>query len=333
MRYLCLKKYFFIGVLSSISFTHTTFPAHLVSDLTGQALQNAELAEAVNIVKTGAEQIRAVMSVYNELKEVYDVIGNVRNTFNNLSSYWNSFQNQWSFDNIEDFDSFMSTADNKLGRWGIQPATSGVLGDAVARSKSLKYDAYDGASDIRNLPYDYSRDNVLRSLFSKTSYKKTTSSDSDWSFFGLFSSDSIEVEEVEDNQFASDESGIKVKTATGDLTVPTSAEKVELAQKVQQKVESDFLEYAQNQAVLDAATKANVAKIASNESGVYSSDLAGVTQQATDIAAINVAATADVTTAINQNTATNIKMNQLMMEMNQAESDLKEMEDYGALLE
>ena len=74
--------------------------------------------------------------------------------FNNLSSYWNSFQNQWSFDNIEDFDSFMSTADNKLGRWGIQPATSGVLGDAVARSKSLKYDAYDGASDIRNLPYD-----------------------------------------------------------------------------------------------------------------------------------------------------------------------------------
>lgn len=333
MRTPFLKKYFSVALLCSATFTHNAFSAHLVSDLTGQALQNAELAEAVNIVKTGAEQIRAVMCVYNELKEVYDVIGNVRNTFNNLSNYWDSFQNQWSFDNIEDFDSFMSTADNKLGRWGIQPATSGVLGDAVARSKSLKYDAYDGSSDIRNLPYDYSRDNVLRSLFSNTSYKKTSSSDSDWSFFGLFSSDSIEVEEVEDNQFANDESGIKVKTATGDLTVPTSAEKLELAQKVQQKVESDFLEYAQNQAVLDAATKANIAKIASNEDGTYSNDLAGVTQQATDIAAINVAATADVTTAINQNTATNIKMNQLMMEMNQAESDLKEMEDYGALLE
>ena len=91
----------------------------------------------------------------------------------------------------------MSTADSKLGRWGIQPATSGVLGDAVARSKSFRYGANDGASDIRNMPYDYSRDNVLRSLFTNTSYK-SSSSDSNWSFFGLFDSDSVEIEEVED---------------------------------------------------------------------------------------------------------------------------------------
>ena len=77
----------------------------------------------------------------------------------------------------------------------------------------------------------------------------------------------------------------------------------------------------------------NVASIAENKDGVYSEDLAGATQQATDIAALGVAATADVTTAVNQNTATNIKMNQLMMEMNQAESDLQEMSDYGKLLE
>lgn len=310
-----------------------TFGMHLVSDTISQSLQNAEIAEAVNIVKTGAEQIRAVISVYNEIREVYDIIGNVRDTFNNLSSYWDTFQHQWEFDNIDDFDSFMSTADSKLGRWGIQPATSGVLGDAVARSKSFRYDTNDSASDIRNLPYDYSRDNVLRSLFTNTSYKKSSSSDSSWSFFGLFDSDSIEVEEVEDSQFAVDDTGIKVKTATGELTIPTSSEKLALAEKVQGKVESDFLNYAENQAILDAATKAAIANIAENKDGVYSEDLAGVTQQATDIAALGVAATADVTTAVNQNTATNIKMNQLMMEMNQAESDLQEMSDYGKLLE
>ena len=140
-----------------------TFGMHLVSDAISQSLQNAEIAEAVNIVKTGAEQVRAIISVYNEIREVYDIIGNVRNTFDNFSNYWDTFQSQWSFDNSGDFDSFMSTADSKLGRWGIQPATSGVLGDAVARSKSFRYGANDGASDIRNMPYDYSRDNVLRS--------------------------------------------------------------------------------------------------------------------------------------------------------------------------
>ena len=309
-----------------------TFGMHLVSDAISQSLQNAEIAEAVNIVKTGAEQVRAIISVYNEIREVYDIIGNVRNTFDNFSNYWDTFQSQWSFDNSGDFDPFMSTADSKLGRWGIQPATSGVLGDAVARSKSFRYGANDGASDIRNMPYDYSRDNVLRSLFTNTSYK-SSSSDSNWSFFGLFDSDSVEIEEVEDSQFAADDTGIKVKTATGELTTPTASEKLALAEKVQSKVETDFLDYAENQAILDAATKANVASIAENKDGVYSEDLAGATQQATDIAALGVAATADVTTAVNQNTATNIKMNQLMMEMNQAESDLQEMSDYGKLLE
>ena len=40
-----------------------TFGMHLVSDAISQSLQNAEIAEAVNIVKTGAEQVRAIISV------------------------------------------------------------------------------------------------------------------------------------------------------------------------------------------------------------------------------------------------------------------------------
>ena len=182
------------------------------------------------------------------------------------------------------------------------------------------------------MPYDYSRDNVLNSIFTDTSYEKPNSSGGN-SFFGLFSLDSISIQEVEDSIFGKSEDGIKVKTASGDLATPTAAEKQLLAEKAQNKLEQQFLKYSEGQAKLDAATKANVAKIIQNEDGAYSNDIAGITQKSVDIAALQVAATSDVTSAINQNTATNIKMSEIMTEVNKAKSEVKQMEDYGKLLE
>lgn len=324
-----MRKYLIISLLFGSASSLSAF--HLVSDTTAQAMQVEEIAEAVNMVKTGAEQIRAVMQVYKELKSVYNTIGEVRDMYNSISSYWDAFSNGWSFDSVDSLDEFMSTADDKLCRWGIQPATTGVLGDAVARSKSLRDDAEKQQSSLRWMPYDYSRDSVLNSIFTDTSYEKSKSSEN--SFFGLFSLDSISIKDVEDSVFGKSEDGIKVKTASGDLTTPTAAEKQLLAEKAQNKLEQQFLKYSEGQAKLDAATKANIAKIVQNEDGAYSNDIAGITQKSVDIAALQVAATSDVTSAINQNTATNIKMSEIMSEVNKAKSEVKQMEDYGKLLE
>lgn len=324
-----MRKYLIISLLFGSASSLPAF--HLVSDTTAQAMQVEEIAEAVNMVKTGAEQIRAVMQVYKELKSVYNTIGEVRDMYNSISSYWDAFSNGWSFDSVDSLDEFMSTADDKLCRWGIQPATTGVLGDAVARSKSLRYDAEKQQSSLRWMPYDYSRDSVLNSIFTDTSYEKSKSSEN--SFFGLFSLDTISIKDVEDSVFGKSEDGIKVKTASGDLATPTAAEKQLLAEKAQNKLEQQFLKYSEGQAKLDAATKANIAKIVQNEDGAYSNDIAGITQKSVDIAALQVAATSDVTSAINQNTATNIKMSEIMSEVNKAKSEVKQMEDYGKLLE
>ena len=106
-----MRKYLTILALSACASPLSAF--HLVSDTTAQAMQVEEIAEAVNMVKTGAEQIRAVMQVYKEVKAVYDTVGEVRDMYNNISSYWDAFTNGWMFDSVDDLDDFMCTADDK----------------------------------------------------------------------------------------------------------------------------------------------------------------------------------------------------------------------------
>lgn len=225
---------------------------HFVQDSTLWALQQKEIAETVNLVKTAGEQLSAIVKVYNNVRDVYEVIGDIRSQIENLGSTWDRINRSWTFDEIEDLDDLMRTADRSLSRWGIQPATTGLLGDAMAQSKIMKRDAQHSKNELGNAYHDYSMNSVMGSLFKKRTYASTSSG----GFWNLFSDDSIKEERVEDAMFAQTDNGeILVKRSDGGLTLPSADEQIILAQKTQSQLFSSFSDYATQQSILDAKTK------------------------------------------------------------------------------
>lgn len=321
-----MRKLISVIIFSCLSLH--AYALHLVSDTAAQALQKTQIVETVNLVQAGLQQAQNLLKVYNQLQDIYKVVGYYRDTFSSVSNIWEEIQNQWSFGGVSDFDEFMTASSDHLDRWGIQPAQSGILGNLVIQSKHYKEQAQMAAGELSNLPYNYSRDNVLRDLFTTTEINKSNTS----GLFGLFSTDIFEVKEVEDSTFALTENGVMVKTATGELATPTASDKLAIVDKVTAKLESQFESYAKSQAQVDAQTKAMAKAIASDTKGAYSDDLMGVTQQTADLAALQVAGIADVTSAINQNTATNLKMNQLILEANKAKAAAEQAKGFKDLL-
>ena len=296
------------------------YAQHFVQDQTLWALQQKEIAETVNLVKTAGEQLSAMTRIYSNVKDVYNAIGNIRSQIENLGSTWDRIKRSWSFDDIEDLDDLMRTADRSLSRWGIQPATTGLLGDAMAHSKLMRDDAQHYKNEFGNLYHDYSRDSVLRSIFKKRTYTSTSAG----GFWNLFSDGSIKEEKIEDSMFSMADNGdILVKKSDGSLTLPSADEQVILASKVQKDMFDSFSSYATQQSILDAETKKKAADIAQDTSN-YTPDLAGVTQKLADLSALQIAATSDTITAINQNTTANLKSSELMLEISRIEREAEQ---------
>lgn len=126
--------------------------------------------------------------------------------------------------------------------------------------------------------------------------------------------------------FAQTDNGkILVKRSDGGLTLSSADEQIILAQKTQSQLFSSFSDYATQQSILDAETKKKAAEIA-NDTTNYSKDLARVTQKVADLNALQVAATSDTITDINQNTTANMRSSELMMEFARIEREAKETE-------
>ena len=319
------KILYYIPLISFASISHAQ---HFVQDSTLWALQQKEIAETVNLVKTAGEQLSAITKVYNNVRDVYEVIGDMRRQIENLGSTWERIKRSWSFDDIEDLDGFMRTADRSLSRWGIQPATSGLLGDAMAQSKIMKRDAQHSKNELGNAYHNYSMNSVMGSIFKKRTYTSTSSG----GFWNLFAEDSIREDKVEDAMFAQTDTGnIMVKQSDGSLSLPSAEEQMILTQKTQSELFNSFSEYASQQAILDAETKKKAADIA-NDTTNYSSDLTGVTQKVADLEALQVAATSDTITAINQNTTANMRSSELMMELARIEREADEAKRIEAAL-
>lgn len=303
-----------------ILFTQGIYAQHFVQDQTLWALSQQEIAETVNLVKTAGKQLSAITKVYNNVRDVYDAIGNIKKQIDNLGSTWERIRHSWSFDDIEDLDDLMRTADKSLSRWGIQPATTGLLGDAMAQSELIKKDIRHSKNELGDLYHDYSMNSVMRNIFKKRNYAGTSSG----GFWNLFSEGSIEEEAIEDPMFELSGNGsILAKREGGNLTLPSADEQIIIAQKAQSEMMESFSSYATQQSILDAETKKKAAEIAGDTTN-YTSDLAGVTQKVADLGALQVAATSDTITAVNQNTIANMRSSELIMELSKIESEMEE---------
>lgn len=315
------------------------FGQHMVFDAQSYVTEMSELLKETEIVQNGIQHLAELRNVFGQLKDLYSVVGEVKRlkdmcSENLFDNFVNNFVGDFDFNGLSindanGLENLINTSDRRLGCWGVQPATTGVLGDMMTRMTAASNTSRKISSEVSSLPYTCSRDNVLYSLFRQTSYKKNTGG----LFSKLFSKDSVEVKEKEDDLFAMTESGIKAKSVDGSLTEPTISDKLILTDKAQAKVEADFHAYVQSQTIATQLKATQVNDILSNKDGAYTNDIAGLTKKSVDLTALEVASISDVTDAVNQNTATNIRLNEVMQEKQRIEREAKDAAHYSDLLD